>query len=114
MTEQLALPQATIDALLVRAAYEIQVLSALTPVDMHAERTRLVDAVRHRRPARPRWSYAPIAHDDLLRALEVAARELEGNGDAGEGPLYSARLRELSVEARLCAAAGTAGVARLA
>ncbi len=106
-----------IEDLLARAAREIKVLAASTPVEAHIERRRLEQALQAGREASPCWSYAPRPHDALRRALEVAERSLS----SGAGPeacsldaLYLARVRELSIEAALCAATGTEALAALA
>jgi hypothetical protein len=104
-----------IERLLVQATHEVQLLAALTPVDAREERARLTQAVQDRRPATPRWSYPPpaAALGELVRALDAAERELE----AATSPLERlalARIRELSLEAALCGAAGTDRVGDLA
>jgi hypothetical protein len=102
-----------IEQLVVRAAKDVRVLSALTPGGAQVERARLVaELSRGRRPI-PRWSYARVPHDDLRRALDAAQRELAYSGDP-LALLYLARARELAVEAALCSAAGTPDIARLA
>jgi hypothetical protein len=103
-----------VDRLLVRAAREIQMLAALTPRDAQRERARLVDALRQGRPATPRWDYARTPHDELRRALSAAERALEEHAETPLDHLYLERIRELAVEASLCAAAGTRDVAMLA
>jgi hypothetical protein len=103
-----------LERLLCRAAREVQLLATLTPVDAQLERARLIEAIRTRRPARPRWSYAPAGHDDLRRALAAAERELERNAETPLDGIHLGRLRELLVEAALCEAAGTSRVAALA
>ncbi|HEY4014595.1 MAG TPA: tyrosine/phenylalanine carboxypeptidase domain-containing protein [Polyangiaceae bacterium] len=102
-----------LEGLVARAAREVQILAALTPAAVAAERERLVGELRHRRRANPRWSYTPVDHSDLRRALDLAESALA----PCEGPLhllYLARVRELSLEAALCAAAGTKEVGGLA
>lgn len=102
-----------IERLLLRAAAEVRLLGALTPTAADGERERLTADLRRGRCPLPRWAYAPAHHDELRYALDAAEREL---GRSGE-PLhrvYHARLRELSVEAALSAAAGTDQVSRLA
>jgi hypothetical protein len=103
-----------VDRLLARAAREIQMLAALTPRDAQRERARLVDALRHGRTATPRWDYVPAPHDELRRALGAAERALEEHAATPLDQLVLERIRELGVEASLCAAAGTRDVARLA
>ena len=104
----------TIERLLVRAAQDVQLLGTLTPVNAQSERARLVEDVRAGRPARPHWIYAPVAHDALRRALDAALQALDERASGPIARLYVDRLRELSLEAALCAGAGTAEVGRLA
>jgi hypothetical protein len=102
-----------LQALVARAARDVQMLAALTPAGVAAERERLVGELRMRRRAVPRWAYAAVDHGDLRRALDVAEAALV----RAHGPLhalYLARVRELSLEAALCAAAGTPEVEGLA
>jgi hypothetical protein len=91
----------------------VQLLGTLTPIDAHLERTRLIGELRERRRTDPRWTYAATPHDELRRALEAAEHRLARETDPLTA-LYRARVRELSLEAALCAAAGTSGVERLA
>jgi hypothetical protein len=99
--------------LVAQAASEVQLLGALAPVDAHRERARLVDALRDDRPLAPRWTYARWARDDLRRALDAAERALDGTVGSDLDALYLERVRELSLEAAMCAAAGTPEVGRL-
>jgi hypothetical protein len=103
-----------VDPLLVRAARDVQPLAAMTPLDAHAERERLAADLRARRPALPRWTYARRDHEALRRALDAAEWMLAREREHPLDRLYCARLRELSLEASLCEAAGTTAVARLA
>jgi hypothetical protein len=105
---------APIERLVTHAAREVRLLATLTPLDAHAERARLVAELRCKRPALPRWTYAPRADADLLRALDAAERILARSTDSPTDELYLARIRELSLEAALCAAAGTTQVGPLA
>src|SRR5260221_6407078 len=92
---------APIERLVTQAARQVQLLSALTPVDAHLERARMVAELRAGRRPTPRWTYAPQRHDPLRRALEAADTALaRGMGSMLEG-VYLARVRELSVEAAL-------------
>src|SRR5689334_6309766 len=104
-----------IERLIVYAAREVQVLPALTPVHAHRERARLTAELRAGRRALPNWVYAPVRNDELRRALDVAERILARGDDPYEphSRLYLARVRELKLEAALCAAAGTGGCAGL-
>jgi hypothetical protein len=95
------------------AAREVQLLAALTPVGAHRERARLVGELRAGRRAVPNWSYAPARHDELRRALDSAERTLARREEA-YAALHFARVRELKLEAALCAAPGTADFGRLA
>jgi hypothetical protein len=108
-------PLQAIERLLSTAAREVQLLSVMSPVGAAAERARLTARLRVGDAERPRWRYAPVAHEDLRRALGAAERLLEG--EASGAPLvhvHLARVRELALEASLCAAAGTPAVAALA
>jgi hypothetical protein len=103
-----------IERLVERAAREVKILATLAPIDAHRERVKLTDDLRAGRAPVPRWTYAPKSHDALRRALDAAEQTLATRGTTELGALLLARVRELSLEAALCAAAGTAGVARLA
>jgi hypothetical protein len=103
-----------VERLVLQAARDVQMLGALTPVDAHRERERLVGALRAGSPIAPRWRYAPASHDGLRRALDAAEGALAGHAESAIDRLYLERVRELSLEAALCAAAGTARVASLA
>ncbi len=102
-----------VEKLVVRAAGEIRLLASLTPARAACERERLAADLRRGRSSLPRWTYAAASHDELRRALDVAQAAL-GRIDEPEHELYRARIRELSLEAELSAAAGTREVARLA
>ncbi|MDP8999973.1 MAG: flavohemoglobin expression-modulating QEGLA motif protein [Myxococcota bacterium] len=103
----------SIERLVAHAAREVQMLAALTPLQAYRERQRLVGAIQSGKPALPRWTYAPVAHADLRSALAAAERVLARGGEPLQ-LLYLGRVRELSLEAALCAAAGTHDVAELA
>jgi hypothetical protein len=103
-----------LERLLLAAAREVQLLGAVTPANAPAERARLVEALRTDAPATPRWAYARWNKDELRRALEAAEEALSCRRESPLDRLHLDRVRELSVEAALCAAAGTAEVARLA
>ncbi|MGA7118740.1 MAG: tyrosine/phenylalanine carboxypeptidase domain-containing protein [Polyangiaceae bacterium] len=102
-----------VERLVVRAAGEIRVLASLTPAHAACERERLAADLRQGRSSLPRWTYAAASHDELRRALDAAQAAL-GRSDEPQHELYRARMRELSIEAELSAAAGTRDVARLA
>ncbi|MGD0530037.1 MAG: tyrosine/phenylalanine carboxypeptidase domain-containing protein, partial [Polyangiaceae bacterium] len=103
-----------VEQLVLLAVREVQLLGTLTPLEAHRERARLVEALQAGRDASPRWTYARVAHDDLRRTLDAAADALAEEGETPLDHLYRDRLRELSLEAELCAAAGTAELSRLA
>jgi hypothetical protein len=106
---------AGIDRLLVRAAREVRVLATLTPLDARRERARLARELCSGTPTRPRWSYAPVCHDALRRALDQAEAELaRGLSQDPLGSLYLGRIRELSLEAAICEAAGSPALGPLA
>jgi hypothetical protein len=96
------------------AARRVKVLAALTPTGAQHERARLVRDLTAGRAPVPRWSYARVDHADLRRALDAAERSLGQRRTTALGALFSARLRELSIEAALCASAGSSEVALLA
>ncbi|MDP9035095.1 MAG: DUF1704 domain-containing protein, partial [Myxococcota bacterium] len=103
----------SIAELVLRASREVQLLAAVTPLDAHRDRARLVRELRAGRRPAPVWAYGPVCHDDTRRALDSAERLLA----SGEDPLrrlYLDRVRELSIEASLCAAAGTTDLPRWA
>lgn len=100
--------------LVLQASREVQMLGALTPIDAHRERERLVESLRAGRVPTPRWTYGPWRGDDVRRALDAAERALAHDAADPVEALYLDRVRELSLEAALCAAAGTPDVARLA
>ncbi|HEX3769569.1 MAG TPA: tyrosine/phenylalanine carboxypeptidase domain-containing protein [Polyangiaceae bacterium] len=103
-----------VERLLARAAHEIRVLSALTPLDAQAERARLIEAVRAGERPEPRWRYAVRPHDELRRALDTVESILERGAHSPAESLFLERARELAVEAALCASAGRPEIVRLA
>jgi hypothetical protein len=103
--------------LVARAVRDVQVLAASTPIGARRERARLVRALKAGKSALPRWEYTSRHLDDLRRALDAAEHALgRGVQDEPDGTraLWLRRVRELSLEAALCAAAGTREVGRLA
>jgi hypothetical protein len=103
-----------IEELLVRAAREVQPLAAMTPLEARAERRRLAAEIRCGGRAMPRWTYTRRDHEALRRALDAAERILANERRHPLDRWVLGRIRELSLEASLCEAAGTAAVARLA
>jgi len=103
-----------IERLVLAAAREVRMLAVLTPLDARQERERLVADLRAGRRAIPRWTYIRNEHHDLRRALAAAERALADEPPAGVAALYLARVRELVLEAALCATAGTTELARVA
>ena len=103
-----------VERLLTHAARFVRPLSALTPVAAHVERARLVTELRTGGRPSPRWTYAPWEHDPLRRALEAAEDVIARSAETPIERVYLGRVRELSVEAALCAAAGTPAVGSLA
>jgi hypothetical protein len=89
-------------------------LAALTPLEAGPERRRLIAELRAGRPAAPRWTYMRRDQEDLRRALDAAERALIDATETTLPGLVLARVRELAVEAALCAASGTSELARLA
>lgn len=103
----------TLEKLLTLAVRRVQVLGALAPRNAVAERQRLTAALEVGGKAEPAWEYVPVAHEDLRRALDAASDAREVLEDDPLGGLVLARIRELSLEAALCAAAGTREIAGL-
>jgi hypothetical protein len=103
-----------VEKLLVRAAGEVRMLAATSPLDASAERARLVEALRAGKPTSPRWTYAPVGHDELRRGLDAAERALAAETPTPLCVAHLDRVRELAVEAALCAASGTPALAHLA
>ena len=102
---------------LLAAAARVRLLGAVAPVDADAERARLIAEATAGRDAVPRWSYPREDLDPLARDLELLAAELETDAQDRDAPLsllYSARARELGLEARLVSRVGTAAFAGLA
>jgi len=102
------------ERLVLQAAREVLPIGALTPVNARRERERLIMDLRAGRRAIPDWTYARGDHRDLRRALDAVERDLARRAQNPVESLFLARIRELSLEAALCAAAGTHDVARLA
>jgi hypothetical protein len=105
---------APIERLVLIAAREVRLLAVLTPVDARQERERLVTELRAGRQPTPRWTYLRPEHDDLRRALDAAERALAQEPSTEVAGLYLGKVRELLLEAALCAAAGTSEVSGLA
>jgi hypothetical protein len=105
---------APVERLVAHASREVQLLAALTPVEVLGERARLVAELRAGRSATPRWTYVRKPHDDLRRALGAAEQALVAAPPRTIERLYLDRVRELSLEAALCDAAGTCELPRLA
>jgi hypothetical protein len=104
---------AAISRLLLHASREIQLLAALSPVNAASERPRLAQELREGGNPRPRWAYAAVAHREVRVALEAARHVLTGAEASPASRATLDRIRELQVEAELCAAAGTGDVGRL-
>ncbi|MGH7272792.1 MAG: tyrosine/phenylalanine carboxypeptidase domain-containing protein [Polyangiaceae bacterium] len=103
--------------LIVRASREVKILVALTPANARGERARLTREFGAGRRPTPRWTYEPWRCDrdgELRRALEAAERALGRRASTPIEAVCLARVRELLVEAALCAAVGTLAVERLA
>lgn len=97
-----------------QASREVQVLGALTPVNAHVERARLVEELSAGRAAIPRWTYAPWRGDEVQRRLDAAEELLARQEATAITDVYADRVRELALEATICASVGTVDVARLA
>lgn len=86
---------------LLRAAdRRVRLLATCTPHNLAAELTDLLRTF----PREPRFSYRPVDHEELRAAL----RAVPWTG------LHAERARELDLEARMCAVAGTPELGRLA
>jgi len=103
-----------VERLLAHAARVVRPLSALTPLAAHVERARLEAELRAGGRPSPRWSYAPWDHPSLRRALDAAEGVIARTAETPIERVYLERVRELSIEAALCAAAGSGAVASLA
>ncbi len=103
-----------VERLVLAASREVKVLAALTPVEAARERARLVGELRAGRRPVPCWTYAPWKHDDLRHALDAAEGALTTGRETPFDALYLGRVRELSLEASLCASAGKTSIAELA
>ena len=99
-----------VDRALARAAREVRLLGAATPIAAQAERRRVTQAFEAGGEARPRWSYRPSAPDAALRLLAEARRTLVFAGGSPLATLYDERARELELEAELSALVGTAAL----
>lgn len=89
-----------------QASARVRVVSANTPQNLREELARLAEAWRVHGAAEPRFTYEPAAGaDDLRRALEAIAIDLDARGELGA--IYAARARELGDDAAISAAAGT-------
>jgi hypothetical protein len=97
----------------IQAACAIQPLGAATPIDSHVERRRLLGELSAGRIPSPRWTYAPRPHDALRRALAAAERVLAADAESAVDALMLERVRELLLEAALCAAVGSSAVREL-
>jgi hypothetical protein len=103
-----------LDRGLARAALEVRLLAAVTPLNLTDERVRLARELERGGPAIPRFVYAPSARTDLRRALDAMAQSLPGEISAPLEGLYRARIEELSLEARIAESAGLPSLGALA
>ena len=103
-----------VERLLARALGETKLLGVASPLNAEAERARLVEALELGNVDAPRWTYAPMHDADAVRrALDASAHRLEALGsELAKG--YAARARELSIEAEMAGAVGTAAIGDLA
>jgi len=98
---------ATAERLFEVAARVVRPLAAATPENLLAERERLTLALERGDAAMPRWTYAPPA-DELAQVrplLEQIAARIAG--DTAPAIVARERARELAIEARIAASAGT-------
>ena len=94
-------------------ARAVRVLGAATPRNAAAERKRLAARYEAGEECLPEWQYAPEPVTSVLRRLD--ALEQAAHAFGGElGQALVARLRELTLEARLMASVGQPDFARLA
>ena len=103
-----------IDEALARAASQIQLLAAFTPVNAATERARLMDLAERGRPLAPAWAYEPASTGDARPLLDATLRALDALGKDALALVYRARTEELMLEADLVHAAGTRAVGELA
>src|SRR5215472_12550807 len=101
-------------AALVRAAREVRLLGALTPLEAAKERARLAGVLESGGEPRPRWTYSRVDRGALRRELEGLHEVLADECDEPLLGLYRARLQELALDAEMAEAAGTSHLAALA
>jgi hypothetical protein len=97
-------------AALAKAASRVRMIAATTPQNLGAELLRLEATWGRERGGDARFTYAAPGdyYEELIDGLSRAAEALEARGTLGE--IYAARARELALEARVCASAGTAAL----
>jgi hypothetical protein len=100
-------PSTKIDRELRRAAGRIRLLAAVTPTNLAEERARVADSFARGDPRAPRFTYERCEHGEVRRALEVIARAIPGEFPAALAQVYSDRVEELALEARIAESAGT-------
>lgn len=94
---------------LAEASARVRVVAANTPSNLREELARLEGAFAREGAAAPRFTYEPQRScDDLRRALEGIADELDPRGEVGA--VYAARAREIAEDAALSDAAGTSAL----
>jgi len=103
-----------LDRALARAAREVRLLAAVTPLNLADERVRLARELERGGPAVPRFVYARSARSELRRALDAMARAVPEEVSAPLSLLYRERIEELSVEAQIAESAGLPSLGALA
>jgi hypothetical protein len=101
------------ERLLIEAVRSVRLLGSVVPRNASQERARILAALEAGQTAIPRWSYARTDHTLLRKALARAAQRL-GAEPHPNAQLYSARARELEIEAALSSEAGTTVLGALA
>ena len=102
------------DHMLGAATRQVQLLGFASPANFEAELDRVGRCFARGEPCEPRFVYGgqPAFDQALALALDEVARELAGAGPLIE--LYSARARELALEAQLCLLTGAPAFGALA
>jgi hypothetical protein len=95
-----------VDRELVEVARRVQPLGMATPINAAEERARLVPRFARGEAAMPEWTY--VEHDDPTLSADLARLEemLVPHAATPLGRVYTARVRELQAEARLCVLVG--------
>ncbi len=103
-----------VDDALRALSQRVPLLATATPANAREERVRLVDLASRGCDATPHWRYAPLDTDAICAQLRAIYTWLGRSEDDPLADLYRARIRELELEARLCACVGTPRAGELA